>query len=99
MKKLLIISAAPSDLSDLLSTVFDAALRTPEEACFLPFDAFDAVCVLGGVRESPLILPIDARISLEAFHGAGKPVFIEYCGSFADTYTRPAVSDVGDRMV
>ena len=99
MKKLLIISSAPSDLSDLLSTVFDAALRTPEEACFLPFDAFDAVCVLGGVQESPLILPIDARISLEAFRGAGKPVFLEYCGSFADTYTRPAVSDVGDRMV
>ncbi len=46
MKKLLIISTAPSDLSKLLSSAFNAMLCTPDEAGQISFEGFDAVCVL-----------------------------------------------------
>ena len=99
MKKLLILSDRPSDLSRVLATGFETRPVPPAQACAADFDAADAVCVLGGTQSAPLILPVDARILLEAFRETEKPVFVEYCGSFADTYTRPPVSDTADRLI
>ena len=57
MKKLLILSSPENDLAGLLLRAI------PEAACYLPtaanipFDAYDALCVLGGDGAEPLILP------------------------------------------
>lgn len=86
MNRILILSHAASDLSDLiLANCPGAALYSPF-AQDIPVDDFDAICVLGGNEDLPLLLPPVLRCRFEAFRAAGKPVFTEYIGSIGGSY-------------
>lgn len=87
MNKILILSHAESDLSDLL-------LRTCPGAVFVPFsdcadvcmDSYDALAILGGNGDGAFTLPPHLRLKAEAVTRAGKPVFCEFVTSFECFY-------------
>lgn len=85
MNKILIITQESSDLSDLiLSNCPGAAMYSPFED--VPVEAFDAVCILSGNEDRPVVLPAALRIRVEAAREAGKPVFTEFVASIGHTY-------------
>lgn len=87
MNRILILSHAASDLSDLL-------LRTCPGAVFVPFsdcadvctDDFDALAILGGNGDSSFTIPPHLRVKAEAAAKSGKPVFCEFTASFGCFY-------------
>ena len=91
--KILIISKTKNDMvRTVLSTCPGAVWYTPEEAD-IPFDKYDALCILGGDGEHPLTLPAPLRIAAEAMRSQHKPVFCEFLSSFGPAYAgEPAVS-------
>lgn len=88
MNKILILSHAASDLSDLI-------LGTCPGAEFIPFadaadvctDSYDALAILGGNGETSLTIPPHLRVKAEAMADAGKPVFCEFAASFRCFYS------------
>ncbi len=88
MNKILILSHAASDLSDLL-------LRTCPGAVFVPFadcadvctDDYDALAILGGNGEASFTIPPHLRVKAEDMADAGKPVFCEFVSSFRCFYS------------
>ena len=86
MNRILMLSQEASDLSDLiLANCPGSALYSPF-AQDIPVDDFDAICVLGGNEDLPLLLPAPLRCAMEAARIAGKPVFTEYIGSIGGSY-------------
>ncbi len=95
--KLAVITHGESDLLALLTrhvdvTVFDAN-DIPE------LDPFDAVAILGGTQSTPLTLPVDARITVEKAHAAGKRIFAEWCASIGYVYQAEVSDTIFGRMV
>ena len=88
MNKILILSHAASDLSDLL-------LRTCPGAVFVPFadcadvcmDDYDALAILGGNGEASFTIPPHLRVKAEDMADGGKPVFCEFVSSFRCFYS------------
>ena len=92
MNRILILCEQPSDLSALLQDCTGAVCYAPESAD-IPFDNFDALCVLGGNGERPLVLSAPVRYEVERMRGAGKPVFCEFVASVGCVYSdTPAVT-------
>ena len=85
MNKILIISRKSSDLSDLiLANCPGAVICDPFGD--VPIEAFDALCILSGNEDRPVILPAALRLRVEAARAAGKPVFTEFVASVGSTY-------------
>ena len=85
MNRILILSRQASDLSDLiLANCPGAVLCDPLGE--VPVEDFDAICILNGNEDSPLVLPAPLRIRVEAARAAGKPVFTEFLASIGSTY-------------
>ena len=85
MNKILIITRETSDLSDLiLKNCPGAALCDPFGD--VPVEAFDALCILNGNEDRPIVLPAALRIRVEAAREAGKPVFTEFVASIGHAY-------------
>ena len=85
MNRILILSRQASDLSDLiLANCPGAALYDPFGE--VPVEDFDALCVLNGNEDRPLVLPAPLRVRIEAARAAGKPVFTEFVASIGCTY-------------
>ncbi|MEF3306808.1 hypothetical protein [Paenibacillus sp. GYB003] len=96
-KKIAVITAGPSDFADWLgrqnaSVTIVAPGDTPDLA------PYDAIAILGGVSEEPLLLPARMRNAVEAQLGAGKKVFAEYVGSIGHVYFAPPVSTRFERL-
>lgn len=100
MNRILILSHAASDFSELL-------LRTCPGAVFVPFadcadvctDDFDALAILGGNGESSFTIPPHLRVKAEAMAAAGKPVLCEFVSSFGYFYAGDPDRMTHHRMV
>ncbi len=87
MNKLLLAFDTPSDLSALLLGAFsDARQVSFAELGREDAENYDALAVLGGAEDMPVILGGRARIVLERFRELGKPVFVEYIASVGELY-------------
>ena len=85
MNKILIITRGSSDLSDLiLANCPGAAICDPFGS--VPVEEYDALCILSGNEDRPMILPAALRLRVEAAMNAGKPVFTEFLASVGSTY-------------
>lgn len=89
MKKLLIITNRPSDLSETFASCASAELVTVLQAFDTNLDVYDAIALLGGTEENAVILPAGLRIKLESFADSKKPMFLEYINSFRCVYSAP----------
>ena len=99
MNKILILSNTTTDLSELLLAACPgSALYDPSEE-EIPFDDFDALCVLGGTEERPFAIPAPHRMALEAMRAAGKPVFCEFVTSVAGVYSGSPLTMTHHRLV
>ncbi len=85
MKKLLILSLSENDLCRLLICEMGAVRYHPEDN-EIPFDDFDAACILGGDGDAPLILPAHVRLEIEKMRQSGKRVFAEFVASLGQVY-------------
>ncbi len=95
---LAIITKKKSDLSGILESLCESAILSVSEFVATEKE-FDAYAFLGGTEDTPVILPIDARLKADAIQKSGKPVFFEYYKSFGDLFTCAPVDTVSGRMV
>jgi len=95
--KLAVISTQKSDFSMLLSSHADVTMLDPSDA--LHMSGFDAYAILGGCEETPLTLPIDARLVIEEERRQGKRVFAEWCYSIGYIFGTTTTQTVSDRCV
>ena len=85
MNRILIITRKESDLSKLiLAHCPGAAMCDPGGE--VPVEEFDALCILSGNEDRPLMLSAPLRNRVEAARAAGKPVFTEFVTSIGSTY-------------
>ena len=81
MNKILVLSESQNDLSQLILRTCIGAEWFSLQAGEIPFEKFDALCVLGGDREKPLTLTAKIRMQVDKMRQAGKPVFGEFLTS------------------
>ena len=85
---ILIISDRASDLSDVIMKSEDSKLLSFDEAEKEDLSNYSAIALLAGTTDSrPRILTAELRIKIDDFASKGKPIFYEWCGSLAYTYT------------
>jgi hypothetical protein len=99
MKKLLILSSPDNDLTELLLRAIPDAVCYLPTAANIPFDAYDALCVLGGDGTEPLILPSPVRMGVERMRQAGKRVFAEFVASISQLYCDKPLRTTHHRMM
>ncbi|MDF2725702.1 MAG: hypothetical protein K0Q59_5380 [Paenibacillus sp.] len=96
-KKIAVLTAQTSDFLELLK-------RQPVEVSVFAPDAcpdlsgYDAIAVLGGVSDRPLLLRARTRNAVEAQLRQGKKVFAEYVGSIGHVYCDSPVSTRFERL-
>lgn len=96
-KKIAVITAEKSDFTELLQMQkADLTFFAPDENPDL--NEFDAIAVLGGVSEEPLLLRARTRNAVEKQLKAGKRVFAEYVGSIGHVYCAAPVSSRYERL-
>lgn len=90
-KQIALITRDPSDLGALLQRLPGVCVRvfSPEELDAAGLDGYEAFCILGGTRETPLVFAPAARLALEAQREKGKRFFCEYVRSIGDAYCLP----------
>ena len=85
---ILIISERESDLSSILMNSAECRLLSFSKAADEPLNEYSALAILCGTEEGrPKVLPARLRMKIDEFVNSGKPVFYEWCASFAQTYT------------
>ena len=100
MNKILIITDYDSDLLSIMQNSGISATVIPVNCDTPPaVSDFDALAVLGGCGESPLIPSPPTHLFIEKMHEAKKPVFCEYVGSILATRKRGTESTARQRMV
>ncbi len=97
--KVIIISHRESDISNLICSVCQGDIISPNENQSLDFNSYDAMAILGGTQEKALILNGYMREKCEEFASSGKPVFLEYVNSFGCVYSAREVTMVPHRLV
>lgn len=97
--KLLMISERASDLSTILSKNFNSTLVSPREAENISFDEYSAVAFLGGTGENGVVFHHRLRLKLEEFADSGRPLFLEFVGSFRYVYSASASRVSHHRLV
>ena len=100
MNKILIITDYESDLLSIMQNSGISATVIPVNCDTPPaVSDFDALAVLGGCGDSPLIPSPPTHLFIEKMHKAKKPVFCEYVGSILATRERGTESTARQRMV
>jgi len=85
---ILIISERESDLSSILMNSAECRLLSFSKAADELLNEYSALAILCGTEEGrPKALPARLRMKIDEFVNSGKPVFYEWCASFAQTYT------------
>ncbi|WP_309118944.1 hypothetical protein [Paenibacillus sp.] len=99
-KNIAIITAESSDLSELM-LAFEptATLIKPGEVSRYDLDRFEAIALLGGVSDKPLLLAPEERLLVEKEIRKGKRVFAEYAASIGHMYASPPQSTRFERLV
>lgn len=95
--KILIITRAESDLTDIIKQSCDCVVLPPEKVTDV--FGFDSVAVLGGTEDTPIMLSPYLRESLEEYADSGKPLFLEYVYSFRCVYSAQPTRISCDRLV
>ena len=81
---ILIISERESDLSSILMNSAECRLLSFSKAADEPLNEYSALAILCGTEEGrPKVLPARLRMKIDEFVNSGKPVFYEWCASFA----------------
>lgn len=99
MNRILLLSEPNTDLATLILEQCPGAVRYGFEEENVPFEDFDAVCVLGGTSENPFVVPAHLRMSIEKMHAAGKPIFCEFVSSIGCAYSASPVETTHHRLV
>ena len=99
MNRILLLSEPNTDLSTLILNRCPGAVRFDLTAEVVPFENFDAVCVLGGTSEKPFIIPAHLRLPIEKMRAAGKPVFCEFVSSIGCVYSADPNETTHHRLV
>ncbi len=93
MNRVLILSNQPNDLQDLLVRQCPDAVVCPIGERDIDVSNFDAVCILGGTEEQPVLLPAKRRIEIERARQEGKHIFCEFVSSIGSAYSdKPSVT-------
>ena len=93
MHHLLILTAGQNDLCDLLVRACPDASVCSWEQKNIPVSSYDAICVLGGTEEQPVLLPASLRCDIERARREGKRVFCEFVASIGSAYSdKPSVT-------
>jgi hypothetical protein len=98
-KKLAVITESSSDLMDIVRK------NKIEHVVFQPgqidnsLNDFDAIAILGGTSDKPMILHPRERNLVEVQIKKGKKVFAEYCASIGNLYFEPPASTRYERLV
>lgn len=99
-KKIAVVAAENSDLSELMLACCPAAVwLKPAEMVDANLDHFEAIALLGGASEKPLMLSPEERLIVEKEIQRGKQVFAEYVASIGDVYASPPESTRYERLV
>lgn len=100
MTNLLIITENESDLLHLLREK-SSALRVirPNELNKMAVEAYDAIALLGGGQEKPMLFAPPERKKLEAHLASGKKIFAEFVQSIGHVYCEEPVSTRFERVV
>jgi len=98
--KVAVITAGPSDLSELILS-YDpaAAVMKPGEVDAAVLEGAEAIALLGGVSEKPLMLAPEERVLIEQAIRGGKRVFAEYVASIGHVYAEQPQSTRYSRLV
>ena len=97
---IVIITAEDSDLSAVLASCsVNTAVMLPGKLVPELLDRCDAIAVIGGTSETPLVFHPKDRVDIERQINSGKRVFSEYCGSIGHVYFEPPASTRFDRVV
>ncbi len=99
MNRILLISSPENDLAKLILRTAEKAVVVSPEAERLPKGDFDALCVLAGDVDRPLILNARLRLAVEEFRAMGKPVFAEFVGSIGQCYAGDPTEMTHHRLV
>ncbi len=97
--KLLVITDRKSDLAQVFSTVAETDIFSPETERIPDTDKYDALAIIGGTGESPLIINAFLREQLESFADTGKKIFLEYVNSFRCVYSASPMEMTPHRLV
>lgn len=93
MNRLLILSNQTNDLCELLLRQCPDAVVCPIAHCDADVETFDAICILGGTEEQPVLLPAALRCAVERARENGKRVFCEFVSSIGSAYSdKPSVT-------
>ncbi len=97
--KILIVTETENDLSEIFAGVCNAEIITPEYTGNIELSLYDCAAILGGAKETPLILNAYLREQLEEFAKSGKKVFTEYVNSFGCVYSAAPKTMTPHRLV
>ena len=97
--KLLIITKKENDLSLILSSSCEAKILAPEKAEYEDILSFDAMAILGGTDNKPMMLTPYLRSKAEGFAKSGKPIFLEFVPSFSCIYSAQPTKITSHRLV
>jgi hypothetical protein len=99
MNRILILGTAQSDLASLILSHCDGAVCCAVDAIDASFEEFDALCILGGDREAPLVLSAPIRCAVEQMRAADKPVFCEFVASVGSVYSDKPLPTTHHRLL
>ena len=87
--KLLIISDADSDLSNILKSCADCTMLSLEQAEKSDLSTYSSIALLCGTESlRPVVLRSALRMKIDEFAESGKPIFYEWCASLGYTYIK-----------
>lgn len=100
MNRVLIITRDPSDLSGLIQrTAPQAQIVHPDQLAGMDLAAFDALAILGGTQDQPLVFHPFVRGMVEDAIALGKRVFCEFVSSLGEYYFDPPRAVRYERLV
>ncbi|MGI2297155.1 hypothetical protein [Paenibacillus sp. GXUN7292] len=100
MKKIAVITSGTSDLLDAIKLQKLAVdVIEPRSIPAVDFEQYDAIAMLGGTDNKPMLLKAAERIIIEAQLQKGKKVFAEYVASIGHVYCAQPESTQFRRLV
>ncbi len=100
MRKIAVITAGASDfLSILMQEEPTVDVLKQQDVISSQLDQYDAIAILGGVSEKPLLFSAHERTVIEAQINKGKKIFAEYVTSIGHVYSEQPTSTQFQRLV
>ncbi|MGZ9585908.1 hypothetical protein [Paenibacillus marinisediminis] len=98
--KVAVITEESSDLLEhMLQLDPHLTIISRSQLLHTDLELFDAIAIIGGTSNQPILFSSQERICIEAQINKGKRVFAEYVASIGHVYFEPPVSTRFDRLV